>query len=250
MRTVIFDFDGVIHNYKSGWKGAGVIPDPIVPGIDVAIKRFKDAGYKVVVCSSRCCGNDGVGEDAIRVYLAKNNIDVDDITDRKVPAVAIIDDRAIRFDGNPSTLFDKVNNLTPWMCDDKSKDSFKAHLSWVMAGIDNEELKVRLISMEAIYDKLLEEVTDFKSVDADKSFDTFKENFEWLLSQAPNEDVEEALVSLEVSYGSIFEAYKKLLNKVNTMLYGSVQGFSIGGIPVYDLKGNIQGYSRGDKDNG
>lgn len=28
--TVSFDFDGVIHSYRSGWKGAAVIPDPPV----------------------------------------------------------------------------------------------------------------------------------------------------------------------------------------------------------------------------
>lgn len=38
-QTVVFDFDGVIHSYTSGWKGATVIPDPPVPGIKEAIKK-------------------------------------------------------------------------------------------------------------------------------------------------------------------------------------------------------------------
>lgn len=36
--TVSFDFDGVIHSYRSGWKGAAVIPDPPVEGIKEVIE--------------------------------------------------------------------------------------------------------------------------------------------------------------------------------------------------------------------
>lgn len=32
-QTVVFDFDGVIHSYTSGWHGACVADDPVVPGI-------------------------------------------------------------------------------------------------------------------------------------------------------------------------------------------------------------------------
>lgn len=41
---LVLDFDGVIHGYQSGWKGAAVIPDPPVPGalefIVGALDRF------------------------------------------------------------------------------------------------------------------------------------------------------------------------------------------------------------------
>lgn len=47
------DFDGVIHSYKSGWKGAHVIPDPPVPGAIAALFRYLEAGFDVAIFSSR-----------------------------------------------------------------------------------------------------------------------------------------------------------------------------------------------------
>ena len=53
--TVVFDFDGVIHSYTSGWKGTTEIPDPPVPGIREAIEHIRLAGYRVVVVSNPFC---------------------------------------------------------------------------------------------------------------------------------------------------------------------------------------------------
>lgn len=47
------DFDGVIHSYTSGWKGATVIPDPPVPGAIDAMLRYVEAGFDVAIYSSR-----------------------------------------------------------------------------------------------------------------------------------------------------------------------------------------------------
>lgn len=46
------DFDGVIHSYTSGWKGAAVIPDPPVPGALEFIVRALDK-FEVNILSSR-----------------------------------------------------------------------------------------------------------------------------------------------------------------------------------------------------
>ena len=65
--NVVFDFDGVIHSYMSGWKGVAEIPDQPVPGIREAIAELRQLGYRVVVVSTRCSTAEGMG--AVRRYL-------------------------------------------------------------------------------------------------------------------------------------------------------------------------------------
>lgn len=111
-QTLVFDFDGVIHSYTSGWKGVGVIPDPPVPGIKEAIDDIRAAGYEVVVVSTRCADPEGMI--AVFQYLKRNGIEVDDIRKEKPPAIVYIDDRAICFDGDPTTLLGKIRDFKPW----------------------------------------------------------------------------------------------------------------------------------------
>lgn len=110
--TVVFDFDGVIHSYTSGWKGAALIPDPPVPGIDKAIAQIRAAGYRVVVVSSRCA--DMGGKAAIERYLHYAGVKVDAVMAEKPPALVYIDDRAIQFDGDSSGLLEKIKTFKPW----------------------------------------------------------------------------------------------------------------------------------------
>ena len=111
-QTVVFDFDGVIHSYTSGWQGPDIIPDPPVPGIKEAIAEIRAAGYNVVVVSTR--GKHPEGMIAMFQYLKRNGIEVDDICKEKPPAIVYIDDRAICFDGNPATLLGKIQTFKPW----------------------------------------------------------------------------------------------------------------------------------------
>lgn len=111
-KTIVFDFDGVIHSYSSGWKGHTIIPDPPVEGIKEIIKELRK-NYKVVVVSSRCKYDGGIP--AIKMYLRDNDIIVDDVTADKVPALCYVDDRAVYFDGNnPYKLLEDIKNFKTW----------------------------------------------------------------------------------------------------------------------------------------
>ena len=111
-KTIVFDFDGVIHSYTSGWKGENIIPDKPVLGIKEAISEIRKAGYEVVVVSTRCATNKGI--EAVNKYLLENGIVVDRVCKEKPPAIVYIDDRAICFDGKPQNLLDKINKFKPW----------------------------------------------------------------------------------------------------------------------------------------
>ena len=121
------DFDGVIHSYTSGWKGADVIPDPPVPGalqfIVAAMEHFR-----VAIFSSR--SNQSGGLTAMLEWLGYWSVDpVHGMADgfdhaawsaiewptEKPPAFLTIDDRAMEFNGD-WTSYDPKHLLTfkPW----------------------------------------------------------------------------------------------------------------------------------------
>lgn len=110
---VAFDFDGVIHSYVSGWKGLENCPDPVVEGIGDVIENLRKDGFKVVVHSSRCKLRPGIM--AVKNYLEKNNIVVDDVVSEKPSSVVNIDDRAICFDGTTDKLVEQIKKFKPWM---------------------------------------------------------------------------------------------------------------------------------------
>lgn len=119
------DFDGVIHSYSSGWKGADVIPDPPVPGalhfIAGAMGRFK-----VCIFSSRSHQPGGIK--AMIEWLGYWSVDLVhgmggefdhvawgsiDWPLEKPPALVTIDDRAITFTGTWPAL-DDLAAFKPW----------------------------------------------------------------------------------------------------------------------------------------
>lgn len=91
-RTIAIDFDGVIHGYSKGFKGSDIYDPPVEGAID-ALWRLRAAGFKLVIFTSR---NDTIPQvkEWCKKYLVPDDIEV---TNRKPPALAYIDDRGIRF---------------------------------------------------------------------------------------------------------------------------------------------------------
>jgi hypothetical protein len=116
------DFDGVIHSYTSGWKGADVIPDPPVYGAGDFIRRaLRD--FRVAIFSSR--SNQTGGVQAMQEWCrfnfagvgdtAKHPTFVDEIEwpTEKPAAFVTIDDRAITFTGVWPSI-DSLKSFKPW----------------------------------------------------------------------------------------------------------------------------------------
>lgn len=117
------DFDGVVHSYSSGWKGARCIPDPPVDGALDFMLRALQQGYDVVIHSSRARYFGGIF--AMRSWLKHHagslwyesgfECGLEDVrfTRWKPSALVTIDDRAIRFTGVFPEPSDAAG-LVPW----------------------------------------------------------------------------------------------------------------------------------------
>lgn len=119
--TVALDFDGVIHSYTSGWQGITVIPDKPVKGVAWAIELLRSNGYKVVLYSTRCAIQKG--RQAIKNYLRKWNIKVDEIVVEKPVCICYVDDRAILFNGNWEQTFNDIITFENYI--ERSKEKKK-----------------------------------------------------------------------------------------------------------------------------
>ena len=111
-QTIVLDFDGVIHSYSSGWKGADIIPDQPTLGAADAINFLRQT-YNVVCVSSRCHQPGGIA--AICAWMEKHGIQVDEVTANKPPHIVVVDDRALRFDGDWQKVIDGIPAASvPW----------------------------------------------------------------------------------------------------------------------------------------
>jgi hypothetical protein len=118
------DFDGVIHDYKEGWRN-GVIYGNITPGFFEWAEQAAKV-FKLVVYSSRSSTPEG--QNAMVLWLAgqraawrllggKSGNDplAFEFADKKPPAFLTIDDRAVTFKGSWDSLEPELlRAFKPW----------------------------------------------------------------------------------------------------------------------------------------
>lgn len=104
-KTICVDFDGVLNEYN-GYE-EGDLGEPLSGSKDF-IKELRKK-YKVVILTSR-------PKEQVSDWLRNNGFPSMKVTNRKIPAVAYIDDRAIQFNGSYiQTIYEAVNFKPYWM---------------------------------------------------------------------------------------------------------------------------------------
>lgn len=104
MRTIAVDFDGVVHAYSQGWKD-GTIYDVLIPGAVTALTALMvdnpvfifTAREVTSVCEWLEKETPFSTTDEVPEGGFWNERGTLLVTNRKLPAVAYVDDRAIRF---------------------------------------------------------------------------------------------------------------------------------------------------------
>jgi hypothetical protein len=102
--TVAVDLDGTLNLYV-GWRGEDVFDD-VRPGARAFMQQLRDAGYRVVVHTTRDAGK-------AAAWLRENAIPHDDVTNVKVPARVYLDDRAMAFEGSFDGLIERIAAFRP-----------------------------------------------------------------------------------------------------------------------------------------
>ena len=99
--TVAVDCDGVIHSYRSGWRGEQELPDEPVDG---AIEWLEEltGHFEVAIHSTRC--RSVAGRWAVEGYLREHGLSEAALSHvhyahYKPAALVYVDDRGYRFDG-------------------------------------------------------------------------------------------------------------------------------------------------------
>ena len=127
MSTIAVDFDGVIHAYSKGWQDGTIYDPPMLGAFQslrglmrlhaVFIHTARDARSVADWITAKSgipsCTEPPIGPQDVAPMEFWNDQTQLLVTNRKLPAVAYIDDRGIRFADWAQTLSD-LNTLGLW----------------------------------------------------------------------------------------------------------------------------------------
>jgi len=103
--NVCIDFDGVLNTYK-GWVNEDYLYEPR-PGAKEFLEKVNKE-YNIIIFTTR-------DAEKVSQWLRENDMPYSIVTNRKVPAKAYIDDRALNSEGSyDKTLYELINFKTHW----------------------------------------------------------------------------------------------------------------------------------------
>ncbi len=105
-KRICVDLNGVLDTY-SGWRGEVTWHAPR-PGAAAFLEALAQRGHEIVVLTTR-------DPAAARAWLARHGLDrfVARVTDRKLPALAYVDDRAVPFRGDFAETLAALEDFRP-----------------------------------------------------------------------------------------------------------------------------------------
>lgn len=108
------DFDGVLHNYSSGWQGAEVVSDLPVPGAVHFVMEALEI-FDIHIYSSRSHQKGGIAamKTWIDVHFGSGMSEKLNFPEYKPAAFLTIDDRALTFNGKWPDPF-VLKGFKPW----------------------------------------------------------------------------------------------------------------------------------------
>ena len=104
--TILIDLDGVLNEYKGNYD-ENFIPE-IREGAQEFVKELAQ-NYILYLFTTR-------NENQAKKWLENNDLEeyFEDITNTKIPAYIILDDRGVRFDGDFRNALNSINNFRVW----------------------------------------------------------------------------------------------------------------------------------------